>query len=133
MRPAGSIDKKVAIVGSGPSGLSAAHDLALFGCNVTLYEALKLPGGMLRYGIPEFRLPRDVLDAEIEAVLSLGIELKTDVRIGEDISLETLQDTYDAVLATTGCYKPIFLDIPGEDYVRGLHGIGFYDGYLCWT
>ena len=124
-KPGRFVEKKVAIIGSGPSGLAAAHDLAATGIGVTIYEALKLPGGMLRYGIPEFRLPRDVLDREIRAVVDLGIDLKTGVRVGKDISLETLQNSYDALLVATGCYRPIPLNVPGETINGVFSGLNF--------
>jgi len=106
--------KRVAVVGSGPAGLAGAHDLATIGISVTIFEALDASGGMLRFGIPEFRLPRNVLDAEIDAILRLDISLKTGLRVGADIAMQDLLDDYDAVLVTTGCYKPNPLNIPGE-------------------
>jgi len=115
-----SIGKKVAIAGAGPAGLAAANELALLGFSVTIYEALNEPGGMLMYGIPEFRLPRNVLKKEIEAILSLGIELKTGVRIGSDISVENILSNHDALLTTTGCYRAVSLNVPGED-LDGVH------------
>ncbi len=81
-----SLGRKVAVIGSGPAGLAAAHDLALLGVQVTIFEALDEPGGMLRYGIPEFRLPRGTLDDEIESILALGVDLRTSTRVGETIT-----------------------------------------------
>ena len=78
------------MIGAGPSGLAAAHDLARFGFAVTIYEAMELPGGMLMYGIPEFRLPREILSSEIDAILGLGITLRTGTRIGKDLGVEDL-------------------------------------------
>jgi glutamate synthase (NADPH/NADH) small chain len=112
--------KRVAIIGAGPSGLAAAHDFARFGFLVTLFESMDKPGGMLTYGIPEFRLPRDILFPEIEGILELGIRLKTGVRVGEQVTVEELLKDYDAVLSATGCYRPIPLGIPGED-LPGVH------------
>ncbi|MFC1822396.1 FAD-dependent oxidoreductase [Thermodesulfobacteriota bacterium] len=112
--PSPPIEKRVAVIGSGPAGLAAAHDLAILGVSVTLFEALEKPGGMLRYGIPEFRLPRHILDEEIAAILGLGVVLEKGVRIGRDIATETLLTEYDAVLITTGCYESNRLNIPGE-------------------
>lgn len=102
----GPSGKKVAIVGSGPAGIAAAHDLSLMGHDVTLFEREDEPGGMLRYGIPEFRLPRDVLREEIHNALRLGVELKTGVAIGNgegEIPFSTLRADFDAVLLATGC------------------------------
>lgn len=112
--------KKVAIIGSGPAGLGAAHDLATTGFSVTIFETSEEPGGMLRYGIPEFRLPRNILQEEIEYVLSLGAVLRTGVRVGADVSVEDLLAEYDAVLVATGCYASNPLNAPGEA-LQGVH------------
>lgn len=121
----GPSGKKVAIIGSGPSGLGAAHDLAIFGHKVTIYEALDHPGGMLRYGIPEFRLPRNVLDVEISNILRLGVDLNARVRVGKDIKLEELMKSYDAVLLTAGTYSPNKLGIKGETLEHVYSGLDF--------
>lgn len=112
--------KKVAIAGAGPSGLAAANELAMLGFSVTVYEAMDKPGGMLRYGIPEFRLPRDILRSEMDMIFKLGVELITGKRIGTDIPAEEILDDYDAFLLATGCYSPIALNVPGED-LEGVH------------
>ena len=112
--------KRVAVIGAGPSGLAAAHDLARFGVSVTLFEAMDSPGGMLMYGIPEFRLPRDILNSEINGILNLGITLKTGIRVGAHVDVEELLEDYDAVLSATGCYQSIPLGISGED-LPGVH------------
>ena len=112
--------KKAAVIGSGPAGLAAAHDLALGGFSVTVFEAFDHPGGMLRYGIPEFRLPRNILEAEINHILNLGVELKTGVKLGTDIELKSLKDNFDAVLVATGCYRSNPLKISGES-LSGVH------------
>jgi NADPH-dependent glutamate synthase beta subunit-like oxidoreductase/ferredoxin len=117
--------KTAAIVGSGPAGLAAAHDLAMMGFDVTILEAFDEPGGMLRYGIPEFRLPRSVLSEEIQNILRLGISIRTGVRVGVDLSLESIINEYDATLIAAGCYEPMELGIPGEDLVGVYTGINF--------
>lgn len=117
--------KKVCVVGAGPAGLSAAHDLSVIGMEVTILESLDNPGGMLAYGIPEFRLPRDILNAEIEAILRLGVTLQTGVKVGSDVSLEELLGKYDAVLIAAGCYVSRRLDVPGEDVQGVLQGLDF--------
>ncbi len=96
--------KKIAVVGAGPAGLSAAHYLANMGYSVTIYEALPEPGGMMRYGIPEYRLPYDTIDKDINYIKSLGVEIKTNQKVGKEISLEELKDKYDAVFAGTGLH-----------------------------
>ena len=117
--------RKVCIVGAGPAGLSAAHDLSVIGMEVTMLEAFDAPGGMLAYGIPEFRLPRDILNAEIDAILRLGVTLKTGVKVGQDISVEQLLGEYDAVLLAAGCYVSRRLDVPGEDLPGVFQGLDF--------
>ncbi len=119
------IDKKVAIIGAGPAGLSAAHDLASIGFSVTIFEAFDEPGGMLRYGIPEFRLPRDIIKEEIDRILGLGVKLKTGVRIGADIPVGVLLQDCDAVLLAAGCYQSNKLNIPGEDLSGVYSGLEF--------
>lgn len=112
---------KVAVVGSGPAGLAAAHDLALLGHQVTIFEALPVLGGMLRVGVPEYRLPKDVLDEEIQAILDLGIEVKTGVRIGEEINLNDLAEQgYKAVFVGIGAHRDRKLGIAGEDELEGV-------------
>jgi NADPH-dependent glutamate synthase beta subunit-like oxidoreductase/Pyruvate/2-oxoacid:ferredoxin oxidoreductase delta subunit len=117
--------EKVSVIGAGPAGLSCAYQLVRRGYAVTVFEALREPGGMLRYGIPRFRLPREVLDAEISRILDLGIELKCNCAVGKDISLEQLRQEYTAVFAGIGAQKGIKLDLPGEDAPNVLTGIGF--------
>lgn len=112
---------KVAVIGSGPAGLSAAHDLALLGHQVTILEALPVLGGMLRVGVPEYRLPKDVVDEEIQAILGLGIEVKTGVRIGEEIKLADLfEQGYGAVFVAIGAHQDRKLGIAGEDELEGI-------------
>ena len=94
--------KKVAIIGSGPSSLSAAHYLAQLGYAVTIFEALPKLGGMMRYGIPEYRLPYDSIDKDIDYIISLGVEVKTNCKVGTDITLDELKGSFDAVFSGTG-------------------------------
>ena len=109
--------KKVAVVGSGPSGLTCAADLALMGYNVDIYESLHETGGVLRYGIPEFRLPKDIVDKEVQYVRELGVRIITNAVIGMSLTLEELLSTegYSAVFIGTGAGLPYFLGIPGEN------------------
>ncbi|MCP4723492.1 MAG: NADPH-dependent glutamate synthase, partial [bacterium] len=110
--------KKVAIVGSGPTGLTAAFDLAKVGHKVTIFEALHAPGGVLTYGIPEFRLPKDIVYAEVDILTRMGVELKCNYVIGKIFSLEDLFDQgYDAIYLGTGAGLPYFLNIPGESLI----------------
>lgn len=109
--------KKVAVVGSGPAGLTCAADLALMGHKVTVFEALHKPGGVLVYGIPEFRLPNNVVEREIDFIQQLGVALKTNVLIGKTMSLEDIDSRFDAVFIGTGAGLPNFMRIPGENLV----------------
>lgn len=108
--------KRIAIVGSGPAGLSAAHYLALMGYECTIFEKLPLPGGMMRYGIPEYRLPYDALDKDIDYIKSLGVEIRCNVTVGKDITLEELHKQYDAVFAGTGLHLGRSTRVPGTDH-----------------
>lgn len=106
----------VAVVGSGPAGLTVAGDLAKMGYSVTVFEALHKTGGVLRYGIPEFRLPRDILDREVEYVRSLGVRFITDVIVGRTVTVEDLlKRGFDAVFVGSGAGAPKLLGIPGEN------------------
>jgi homotetrameric NADPH-dependent glutamate synthase len=117
--------KKVAIVGSGPAGLASAHDLARQGYEITIFEALPEPGGMLRFGIPEYRLPKDVLNQEIEYIKRLGVEIKVDTKIGREIQLEELKKSYQAIFVATGAHESTKLNIPGEDSQGVIPAIDF--------
>ena len=117
--------KKVAVIGAGPAGLGAARELATLGHKVTLYEARERPGGMLVYGIPEFRLPREILDLEINNIIRLGVDLKTGASIGKDLPLSDLLKSYDAVIISTGCFEPNMLGVPGEDLKGVYSGLDF--------
>ena len=107
--------KKVAIIGGGPSGLSCAYYLALMGHKVTVFEEREKLGGMLRYGIPSYRFPRQLLDAEIESILSLGIEAHTGTTVGVDVWVEELQKEYDCLYIAIGAHQDKKVGIPGED------------------
>jgi len=109
------IGKKVAVVGSGPAGLTCAGDLAKLGYEVTIFESLHKPGGVLVYGIPEYRLPKKIVEIEIDYIKKLGAEVKTDFVIGKILSIEELLEEYDAVFIGTGAGLPRFLNIPGEN------------------
>jgi len=108
--------KRVAVVGSGPAGLTAAADLAKLGHNVTIFEALHVAGGVLMYGIPEFRLPKEIVQAEIDYVASLGVKIELDSVVGKLVTIdELLNNGYRAVFLGTGAGLPMFLNIPGEN------------------
>jgi glutamate synthase (NADPH/NADH) small chain len=117
-------------VGSGPAGLTAAADLAKLGHKVTIFEALHVAGGVLMYGIPEFRLPKHVVQSEVEYVKSLGAELRLDSVVGKLITVdELLEDGYDAVFLGNGAGLPMFLSIPGEN----LNGVYSANEFLTRT
>jgi len=109
------VDKKVAIIGAGPAGLSAAHYLKLMGYQITIFEAESKAGGMMRYGIPEYRLPYEKLDKDINYIKNLGVEFKFNTRIGENISLSDIKKDYDAVFAATGLHNGRSTRIPGTE------------------
>jgi len=108
-------EEKIAVIGGGPGGLAAAYSLALMGYRPTIFEELPELGGMLRYGIPAYRLPRDVLDQEIDFLMRVGVEVKTNTRVGRDITLEQLQKDYDAMFVAVGAHKSLPMRIAGED------------------
>ena len=120
------INKKVAVVGSGPASLSCAADLARAGVKVTMFEALHEAGGVLVYGIPEFRLPKSLVKKEIENVRSLGVDIETDVVVGKTVFLDELLDEFDAVFIGSGAGVPMFLHIQGEN----LNGVYSANEYL---
>lgn len=108
--------KKVAVIGSGPSGLTCAGDLRKYGYDVTVFEALHTAGGVLVYGIPEFRLPKEIVKKEIKKLESMGVEIKTDMVVGKVFSIdEIMEQGYDAVFIGTGAGLPRFMGIPGEN------------------
>ncbi len=110
-----STGKKVAVLGGGPGGLSAAYYLQLMGHKTTVFEMLPKLGGMLRYGIPNYRLPKDRLDDDIKAILKTGVEVKYGVKIGKDVSIQQLREEYDAVLIAIGASTDKGLGLEGED------------------
>ena len=120
-------DKKIAVVGSGPAGLAFAGDMAKYGYRVTVFEALHEIGGVLKYGIPEFRLPNRIVDAEIDGLRALGVEFKTDTIVGKTISVEQLQaEGYAGIFVGSGAGLPRFMNIPGEN----LNGVLSCNEYL---
>ena len=107
---------RVAVVGSGPAGISCAGDLAKMGYEVTIFEALPIAGGVLEYGIPEFRLPKSVVHIEIEKLKLYGVDIRTGVEIGKDVTVDGLfAQGFEAVFLGNGAEKPIYMDIPGEN------------------
>lgn len=109
-------DKKIAIVGAGPTGLSAAYYLSLMGYSVKIFESKPQAGGMMRYGIPEYRLPYEALDKDINYILSLGVEIQYNTKVGEEVKLEELHEEYDSVLVGTGLHEGRSTRIPGTDH-----------------
>ena len=120
------IGKRVAIIGSGPAGLSAGFHLAKQGVDAIIFEALPQAGGMLRVGIPDHRLPREVLDRDIEVVTNLGVELKLNTRLGRDFTVDSLlAEGYDAVFLALGAHRGIEMGIPGEELDGVCQGVDF--------
>lgn len=127
IRPAKSTGKKVAIIGSGPAGLSAGIDLTLAGHQVTIFESLPLPGGILRYGVPEFRLPNKIVESEITFIKSLGVEIKTNFLAGQSATIEEIKGLgFSAVFLATGAGSPQLMDIPGTH----LGGVCYAEEFL---
>lgn len=115
--------RKVAVVGAGPGGLSAAYYLALLGHKVTVFEKDEAPGGMLRYGIPEYRLPYPALDKDVDYIRSLGVDIRYGATVGKDPALAKLRKDFDAVYLSTGLPSAYRLDVPGDDHPRVLDGV----------
>ena len=120
---AASTGKKVAIVGGGPAGLTAAYQLAVKGHAVTVLDMMPEMGGMLRYGIPEYRLPKAVLAAEVASIAALGVEMKNNVKVGTDVTLESLRAEFDAVLVAVGAWKSTSIGCEGDKLEGVLGGI----------
>ncbi len=117
--------EKVAVVGSGPGGMTAAYHLARYGYPVTVFEAFPKAGGMLRYGIPDYRLPQETLDAEINRILEMGVELKLNTSVGSDITLDDLRKEYKAIFVAIGAHQGIQLRVDGEDAPNVFTGTDF--------
>ena len=126
----GKSGKKIAVVGAGPAGLTAAADLAILGHEVVVFEALHTPGGVLVYGIPEFRLPKAIVEREIKGIRQLGVEIKTNMVVGAINTIdELLASGFDAVFIGTGAGLPYFMEIPGEN----LNGVYSANEFLTRT
>jgi len=115
--------KSIAIIGSGPAGMTAAYDLVKKGHSVVVFESQDKPGGMMRYGIPEYRLPYDRIDDDINTILSLGVDLRLNTRIGKDISMDQLRSDYDAVLIASGLHEGRSTRIPGSEHAKTVSAI----------
>ncbi len=116
---------KVAIIGSGPAGLAAAHDLALLGCRPVVFEMEPIPAGMLAVGIPAYRLPRDLIRGEVEVIEALGVKFECNTEVGKDISMEEIRKAFGATIIAVGAKRSRFLDIPGASGPDVLGGIEF--------
>lgn len=123
--PAPSRNKRVAVIGAGVCGLTCAHDLALLGYSVEVFESAPVPGGMLYLGIPQFRLPREIIKMEVDNILAMGVKLHTRVTVGRDISFAQLREKFDSVLLSTGLNKGRELNIPGAHLAGVYNGIDF--------
>jgi NADH-quinone oxidoreductase subunit F len=126
-----STGKRVGIVGSGPAGLTAAFYLALLGHEVMVYDAKPAPGGMLRYALPEYRLPKRVLDQEIDVLRELGVDFTCRVRVGVDVTLDELDRYHDALFLAIGTWEATHLDIPGVEMDGVLHALEFLEQVNC--
>lgn len=123
--PAAKTGRRVCIVGAGPGGLTAAGELARLGHAVTVFEALHDTGGVLRYGIPEFRLPKSIVDREVENLRALGVEIECNVIVGKTITVDQILQEFDACFIANGAGLPVFLDVPGENF-KGVYSANEY-------
>jgi glutamate synthase (NADPH/NADH) small chain len=117
--------KRVAIIGSGPAGLTAAGELVKTGHRVTIFEAFHAPGGVLIYGIPEFRLPKDIVQAEVDRLVEKGVEIRPNTIVGKTYTLPELRDMFDAVFIAVGAGLPVFMNVPGEN-LKGVYSANEY-------
>ncbi|MEO5918165.1 MAG: NADPH-dependent glutamate synthase [Candidatus Limnocylindrales bacterium] len=117
--------RNVAIVGSGPAGLAAAGELAKHGYAVTIFEAFHAPGGVLIYGIPEFRLPKDIVQAEVNRLVDQGVQIEPNAIIGKTFTLPELRERFDAIFVAVGAGLPVFMNVPGENY-KGVYSANEY-------
>ena len=125
IEPAAPTGRKVAVVGAGPAGLTAAGELAKLGHDVTVYEALHKPGGVLVYGIPEFRLPKKIVSAEVERLVDAGVKIECNVVIGRTYTIPELRERFDAIFIANGAGLPVFMDAPGENF-KGVYAANEY-------
>jgi NADPH-dependent glutamate synthase beta subunit-like oxidoreductase len=121
--------KKVAIIGGGPAGLAAAYQLRRMGHGATIFEDHEELGGMMRYGIPGYRTPRDVLNGEIDRIIEMGVEVRTRTKVGRDITFEEIEKEYDAVLIAVGAWTGRALPVPGADSTNCISGIAFLEAF----
>ena len=124
-QPAPASGRKVAIIGSGPAGLTAAGELVKYGHDVTVYEAFHEPGGVLLYGIPEFRLPKEIVRKEVDRLVRQGVKIENNAIIGRTYTLPELREQYDAVFVAVGAGLPVFMDVPGEN-LKGVYSANEY-------
>ena len=125
IEPRGPTGRKVAIVGAGPAGLTAAGELIKLGHEVTIYEALHKPGGVLVYGIPEFRLPKQIVDDEVARLVAAGVKIECNVVVGRTYTLPELRAMFDAVFIANGAGLPVFMNVPGENF-KGVYSANEY-------